>query len=388
MRVAFYAPLKAPDHPVPSGDRCVAQLFGAALRTAGHEVFLASRFRSYDGCGDRLRQVRLASVGVALAERFLRRCREQPATAPELWFTYHVYHKAPDWLGPTIAEALRIPYVIAEASDAPKQASAEWGIGREAALRAIRRADAVIGVNPADRGCIMPLLRDPSRWVAIKPFLDTALFGRRPRSTPTAPRLIAIAMMRHGDKLASYRILGKALSRLLDLPWCLEVVGDGPARNQVEGALAPLRGRVIWSGVLAPEEIRERLASADLFVWPALNEAYGMAALEAQASGLPVVAGIAGGIREIVTSGITGLLVPPGDAQAFAAAVHSLIVDRDKRVAFAKAARQRVQSEHDLSVAANRLAITIDAVRQAYGHAPSHALPPALGREWAGAYGL
>ena len=48
MRIAFYAPLKPPDHPVPSGDRRVAQLFFEAVRLAGHEPLLASRFRSYD----------------------------------------------------------------------------------------------------------------------------------------------------------------------------------------------------------------------------------------------------------------------------------------------------------------------------------------------------
>src|SRR5690348_2601682 len=132
MRIAFYAPLKSPDHPVPSGDRRVAQLLFAALRMGGHEVRVASRFRSYEGRGDRLHQARLACVGGRLAARFVRRCERAPHTAPELWFTYHLYHKAPDWLGPPIAEALRIPYLLAEASDAPRQALGGWALGRQA----------------------------------------------------------------------------------------------------------------------------------------------------------------------------------------------------------------------------------------------------------------
>ena len=60
MRIAFYAPLKPPDHPVPSGDRRMAQLLFEALRLAGHEPFLVSRLRSYDGSGDTVRQARLA----------------------------------------------------------------------------------------------------------------------------------------------------------------------------------------------------------------------------------------------------------------------------------------------------------------------------------------
>jgi glycosyltransferase involved in cell wall biosynthesis len=366
MRIAFYAPLKSPDHPIPSGDRRLAQLFLAALRVAGHAVFVASRFRSFEGRGDPFRQARLASLGTRLAGRFLRRCQEAPETAPELWFTYHLYHKAPDWLGPAIADALDIPYVVAEASDAPKQAFRAWATGRAAAERAIRRADAVIGVNPVDRDCILPLLRDPRLWVAVKPFIDTTSYGRRSRANGGQPRLITVAMMRYGDKLASYRILGDALSRLLDLSWSLEVVGDGPARSNVEDALTPLKERVTWSGALGPAAVAKRLASADLYVWPALNEAFGMALLEGQASGLAVVAGGGGGVSEIVVSELTGLLVPPGDAPAFAAAVRSLIVDPGRRAAFAVAAQQRVRAEHDVSVAARRLAALINTLRPAY----------------------
>ena len=362
MRVAFYAPLKAPDHPVPSGDRRVAQLFLAAFRMAGHDTLIASRFRSYDGRGDALRQARVAAVGARLATRFVRRCREAPQIAPELWFTYHLYHKAPDWLGPQIADALRIPYVVAEASDAPKQASRGWAAGRRAAERAIRRADAVIGLNPADRECVLPFLRDTGRWVAFKPFIDAASYAEQARVRAGPPRLIAVAMMRYGDKLASYQILGGALSRLLDLPWSLEVIGDGPARRDVEDALSPFEARVTWAGEIGPGEIARRLASADLCVWPALNEAFGMALLEAQASGVPVVAGAAGGVSEIVVHGVTGLLVSPSDAPAFARAVRSLLVDRPRRAALAEAARHRVRAEHDISSAARRLNAVIDAV--------------------------
>jgi glycosyltransferase involved in cell wall biosynthesis len=365
LRIAFYAPLKHPDHPIPSGDRRMAQLFFAALRLAGHKPFVASRFRSFDGRGDRVRQARLGILGGRLAARFLRRCREAPETAPQFWFTYHLYHKAPDWLGPAISEALRIPYVVAEASDSPKQKLGPWAEGYRAAATAITHADAVIGLNPADRGCVLPLLREGRRWVAIKPFIDTAAYSARSLANLGAPRLIVVAMMRYGDKLASYQILGKALSGLLDLAWSLEVIGDGPARAQVREALCPLGERVTWAGALAPTAIGARLAAADLYVWPAVNEAYGMALLEAQASGLPVVAGNVGGVSEVVLPGVTGLLVPSGDASAFADAVRSLLVDRSCRTAFATAAQRRVRAEHDLSAASRCLGAVIDMVCRA-----------------------
>jgi glycosyltransferase involved in cell wall biosynthesis len=142
----------------------------------------------------------------------------------------------------------------------------------------------------------------------------------------------------------------------------LEVIGDGPARRDVEHALCPLEERVTWAGEIGPMEIPRRLASADLCVWPALNEAFGMALLEAQASGVPVVAGATGGVSEIVVHGVTGLLVPPSDAPAFARAVRSLLVDRPRRAALAEAARRRVKAEHDISSAARRLNAVFEVV--------------------------
>jgi glycosyltransferase involved in cell wall biosynthesis len=365
MRIAFYAPLKSPDHPVPSGDRRMAQLFFTALQLAGHEPILASRLRSYERCGDPHRQARIAALGVRIAEHFVRRCRDAPETAPQFWFTYHLYHKAPDWLGPIIAAALGIPYLVAEASHAPKQAFGPWRTGYRAVEDAIRRADAVIGLNPVDRDCIMPLLRHPRRWVAVKPFVDAAAYRLVSPTKPDAPRLITVAMMRHGDKLASYRVLGEALSAVRDLSWSLEVIGDGPARSEVEAALAPITHRVIWSGMLGAEAIAERLTSSDLYVWPALGEAYGMALLEAHASGLPVVAGASGGVSEIVASELTGILVAPGDHAAFAAAVRTLITNRRWRLGLARAARRKVQMEHDLSSAARRLGAVIEVAGRA-----------------------
>jgi glycosyltransferase involved in cell wall biosynthesis len=367
MRIAFYAPLKPPDHPIPSGDRRVAQLLLAALRLAGHEPVLVSRFRSYDASGDTLRQARRAVLAERIVNRLLHHCREFREHSPELWFSYHVYHKAPDWLGPAVTCALGIPYVIAEASVTPIQRCGPWARGHRAAENAIKRADAVIGLNGEDRECVLPLLREPWRWFALKPFVDARTYRRKVKTEEHPARLITVAMMRHGDKLVSYRLLADSLSRLLDLPWSLEVVGDGPARHDVENALAPLNERVSWMGSLDQDAIADRLALADVFVWPAFNEAFGMALLEAQASGLAVVAGASGGVAEIIEPEVTGLLVAPGDARAFAAAVRSVILNFEHRQALTEAAQRRILLEHDLPVATRRLAAVIDAVSRACG---------------------
>ena len=81
MRVAFHAPLKPPDHPLPSGDRRMARSFVELLAGLGHEVELACHFRSYDRNGDAARQERLAALGARLAEGLVRRYRRRPARA-------------------------------------------------------------------------------------------------------------------------------------------------------------------------------------------------------------------------------------------------------------------------------------------------------------------
>ncbi len=172
-------------------------------------------------------------------------------------------------------------------------------------------------------------------------------------------------MMRPGDKLASYRLLGAALADLRDLRWSLDIVGDGPARSEVESALAPLGPRVCYRGTLDDAAIAAALAESDLFVWPAVNEAFGMALLEAQASSVAVVAGASGGVAGIVVSGETGLLVMPGDVAAFAAAARRLILDGAARRAMGEAARAKVERDHDLPAAAARLAAAIEFLARA-----------------------
>jgi glycosyltransferase involved in cell wall biosynthesis len=301
-----------------------------------------------------------------LSRRYLGR----PAVRrPDLWFTYHVYHKAPDWLGPTVSRTLGIPYVVAEASHAPKQKFGPWATGYEAAAEAISDADLVFGLNSADAECVLALLADSGRLVAMKPFIDTSRYAaaaaNRERCRQAlnrghgldadVPLLLTVAMMRHGDKLASYRVLGDALGRLRSRPWRLLVVGEGPARAEVEAALGALRSRVVWLGELDDGDLPAIYAGADLYVWPAIGEAYGMAFLEAQAAGLPVVAGRTGGVPDVVADGETGRLVAIGDDAAFATAVAHLLDDDEERRRMGMRAEGRMRRDHDLSVAARTL---------------------------------
>jgi len=368
MRVAFHAPLKPPDHPVPSGDRRIARLLIEALGLAGHEVTLASRLRSRDGTGDAVRQQRLTALGAKLARRYLR-WADPP---PELWFTYHLYDRAPDHLGPPIARALGIPYVVAEASLTPSRAGGPWAAGHDSVVAALRQAAAIIGLNPADRAGVLTVLPDARRYHALPPFLDLRPFAAPIDRIsvassldldPGQPWLVALAMMRSGVKLESYRALAAALTPLTDRPWQLLVIGDGPARPEVAAALAPFGRRARFTGAVEPDAVPRLLGAADLLVWPAIGEAFGMALIEAQAAGLPVVAGESGGVASLVADGVTGLLAPLGDAAALGLRIAALLDDPVRRRAMGAAARTRVAARHGLEDAARGLDAILQAVR-------------------------
>jgi glycosyltransferase involved in cell wall biosynthesis len=94
------------------------------------------------------------------------------------------------------------------------------------------------------------------------------------------------------------------------------------------------------------------LTAADLMVWPAIDEAYGMALLEAQAAGLPVIAGYSPGVAGIVGDGATGLLAPQGDAPALTRHIARLLDGAGLRRDLGAAARRRVAEYHDLPHAA------------------------------------
>lgn len=367
LRIAFYAPMKPPDHPAPSGDRRMARLLIAALERAGHRVTLASRLRSWRAEPGAEELARLEDAAGHEADTLIERALGQPEDKrPALWFTYHLYYKAPDLIGPRVAEALSIPYLVAEASLAPKRASGPWGRGHRAVVEALARAAVVITLNPGDAAC----LPEAAKIRALAPFLDPAPFAaaraecaaQRQRLAahhglpPDEPWLLTVAMMRPGDKLASYRLLAEALRKTGERPWHLLIAGDGRAAGEVRAAFAWAgEGRVHFLGEKPPEALPGLYGAADLLVWPAVNEAYGMAVLEAQAAGLPVVAGRGPGVEALVAEGESGLLAEPGCVESFASALRELLDDETRRAAFGQAALRRVAERHDLERASREL---------------------------------
>jgi glycosyltransferase involved in cell wall biosynthesis len=380
MNIAYYAPLKAPTHATPSGDRRVAGLLIDALECAGHNVELVSDFCTYDKSGDSQRQAALRDDGLELARRLVAQWRRGAAGAPpDVWFTYHVFYKAPDWIGPHVSAALGIPYVLAEASYAAKRAGGPWAIGHEGCAHAIRSADLILCPSRDDVEGIEAIARSPGRILHLPPFLDPAPFNVarderdahrarlavEHRLDTTLPWILVVAMMRPPDKLASYRALAAALRGLAELQWCVIVAGDGPARAQVEDAFdAAVPGRTRFLGQMGLDGLAPLYAACDLFAWPAVNEAYGMAMLEAQAAGLPVVSSKLRGVPDVVLDGRTGLLAPPGDGAAFASRLRELLTDPSRRSQMSTAAVNFVSAERGVEVAARRLGDALNGIRR------------------------
>jgi glycosyltransferase involved in cell wall biosynthesis len=368
VRIAFYAPLKPPTHATPSGDRRVAGLFLDALERIADKVELVSTFRSFDADGDAERQEALRRQGEALALRMAAQWRDgPPELRPDLWFTYHVYYKAPDWLGPAVSEALGIPYVIAEASHAHKRAGGPWAIGHEAAAEAIGRARLVMSPSRDDLGGLEELL-PKEHIVHFPPFIDAAPYraaakkrnahrvslAKRHGLDASVPWIVVAAMMRPGDKLASYRVLSNALAHLVDLPWRLLVAGGGSARAEVEALLdAAVPERACFLGTLGARALADVYAAGDLYVWPAVNEAYGMALMEAQAAGIPVVSMATRGVPDVVVHEKTGFLAH--NEKAFIDAARALLTDAKRRSALGHEAASFIASERSLDAAARRL---------------------------------
>jgi glycosyltransferase involved in cell wall biosynthesis len=113
------------------------------------------------------------------------------------------------------------------------------------------------------------------------------------------------------------------------------VAGDGPRGDLVRRALPFAR----HLGFLERDVLADLYADADLFVFPSPTETCGLVALEAMASGLPVVSADLGGVLENVRHGINGVIVPAGDGDAFARAVVQLVRQRPQREVMAQAAR-------------------------------------------------
>ena len=161
------------------------------------------------------------------------------------------------------------------------------------------------------------------------------------------------------------RRLGRAAPRVL-------IVGDGDLRPDYEQRVAALGlgERVRFAGRVSDAALPDYYAAADLVVLPSVTrgEAFGVVLLEALASGRPVIASDLPGVRAVVRATGGGLLTPPGDAGALAAAIGALAADPARRAELGQAGRRAVAAQFAWPAIARRLEATYRGVLAPTSH--------------------
>ncbi|MBI3988606.1 MAG: GT4 family glycosyltransferase PelF [candidate division NC10 bacterium] len=140
------------------------------------------------------------------------------------------------------------------------------------------------------------------------------------------------------------------------LPSCrFLIVGDGPERLKLQGMAEALglSSEVLFLGWR--RDLDRIYADLDLCTLSSSNEGTPVSIIEAMAAGVPVVATQVGGVKDLVTHHETGLLVPPGDAQALASAILTLLNDPEKAQRMARAAKARAYPFYDVKALLSRM---------------------------------
>jgi len=137
----------------------------------------------------------------------------------------------------------------------------------------------------------------------------------------------------------------------------LTIIGDGPDRGMLEAESTGLN--VDYVGYKSQSEVAEALAQTDIFVLPSFAEGVPVVLMEAMAASVPVVTTRIAGVPELVEDGVSGHLVPPGDAAALAQAI-TRILDTDAPQTMGAAGRARVMAEFDIRAEARWLGHLIE----------------------------
>ena len=206
----------------------------------------------------------------------------------------------------------------------------------------LRKADAVTAVSAS----LAEIVRERSGRDAHVVLNGVDLdFWRRPQPKEHlsgAPTVVSVGRL---ERVKGTDVLIRAFSTVVQqFPQArLEVIGEGSLRPEIERLIRDLGldRHVVLRGAMPPQSIRARLHQADVLAMPSRNEAFGLAALEGMAAGLPVVASETGGLPDLV--GEAGVLVPPDNPIALANALVSVLSDEPLRQRMVNAAARRAK---------------------------------------------
>ncbi len=333
MKIAFYAPLKPISHPTPSGDREIARSVHRFFQNQNAEVFILSEFRSRWFYRSPLGWLRWLSA-------LLRAYRRAKAENPDVYFTYHLYYKAPDPIAFLLAWWFRRPYFVFEGMYARKAARkpGRW-IGYLLTRAALNYATKIFSDKtedykflrewfPAEKIVYLPPSVDLSKF---QPIAEARERFRERHGIATEEIVVAtVAMLRPDRKSEGVRFLLDCLSALREEGFLFRWVhaGGGQCFEEIRSYARECLGqRAQFLGSIEQTEVADLLRSADIFAFPGIDEGFGLAFVEAQAAALPVVAFDNGGIPDAVDKDVSGFLTPLLDREAHKKALRILLKD-------------------------------------------------------------
>lgn len=213
--------------------------------------------------------------------------------------------------------------------------------GGAAERRALAAADAVIALTPAAAGRLAGEGIPPGRIQVIPPGYDPGLFAAAADAPDPFPG-VGRPRVGYVGRIAPQKDTGtliRAFGRVTGPAWLL-IVGDGPGRRAAERQARPLAGRVRFTGFVPHARVPAVLRHLDVLVLASRYEELPSVLVEGMAAGLPVIASRVGGIPALVEDDVNGLLVPPGDDAALAAAISRVLAEPGTAARLAAAARQ------------------------------------------------
>ncbi|CCO24699.1 glycosyltransferase family 4 protein [Maridesulfovibrio hydrothermalis] len=353
MQIAFFAPHKPIDHKNLSGDRIIGKSLHDFLCSKGHKVKIVSCMR--------LRHIMNSPLKwPSLYFEYRKILKRVEDFKPDLWLTYHSYYKSPDLFGPRVAAKFNIPYTIYQGAFATKhRRNYKTWLGYMANKNALIHADYIFANKEIDFHNLSRLITQEKlsrTYPGIK--IEEFQFCKKDRTEirnkldlQGCTVVISTAMLREDVKAESMTDLIKAFALAVKkAPGArLLIAGDGKARSRLESFARKKAGnKITFLGKIPHEQLHKYFSAADLFAFPGINEALGMVYLEAQSTGLPIVAYSTRGPVEAVVHKKTGLLSPEGDIACLSNNLLELIRNKNLREKLGKAAPTHIKQFFDL----------------------------------------
>jgi len=258
------------------------------------------------------------------------------------------------------AKALRRPVVLhvhAGAAELETFHARLGGVRRVVLRYGIGLADLVLSVSSAGARALGDCFGRSD--VAVVPNAAPPVTTRPSRSHARGGEAVTLLYLGgFANPVKGGAVLIEALASLAPAMPAMRVLLAGPGEPPSSaGALLDGAMPVRWLGWLDEKAKAAALADSDLFVLPSISEGLPMALLEAMANGLAVVATDMGGVPDVLTDGVDGVVVPPEDPDSLASAIRSLVDRPDRRTELAAAARARAEELGEVQVAARLDAI-------------------------------